>query len=43
LDVDAMKTNIAEAIATEIAPVNEDLYFTWMNPTPPVPPLNDEE
>ena len=43
LDVDAMKTNIAEAIATEIAPVNEDLYFTWMNPVPPPPPLNDEE
>ena len=43
LDVDAMKASIAAAIAVEIAPVNEDLYFTWMNPTPPVPPLNDEE
>ena len=42
LDVDAMKASIAETIATEIAPVNEDLYFTWMNPTP-TPPLNDEE
>ena len=43
LDVDAMKASIAATIAIEIAPVNEDLYFTWMNPTPPVPPLNDEE
>ena len=43
LDVDAMKASIAATIAVEIAPVNEDLYFTWMNPTPPVPPLNDEE
>jgi len=40
LDVDAMKASIAATIATEIAPVNEDLYFTWMNqlPVPPVPP-----
>jgi len=43
LDVPAMQASIVAAIATEIAPVNEDLYFTWMNPTPPAPPLNDEE
>ena len=34
LDVDAMKASIAATIAAEIAPVNEDLYFTWQNPTP---------
>jgi len=43
LDVDAMKASIAATIAIEIAPVNEDLYFTWMNPPPPATPLNDEE
>ena len=32
IDVDAMKASIATAIAFEIAPVNEDLYFTWQNP-----------
>ena len=41
LDVDAMKASIAATIAVEIAPVNEDLYFTWMNPVPPVPPVED--
>jgi len=43
LKVDEMKASIAAIIAVEIAPVNEDLYFTWMNPTPPVPPVNDED
>jgi len=37
LDVPAMQSSIAATIATEIAPVNEDLYFTWMNPTPTPP------
>ena len=41
LDVPAMQASIAAVIAIEIAPVNEDLYFTWMNP--PVPPVNDED
>ena len=42
LDVPAMKASIATIIAAEIAPVNEDLYFTWMNPpVPPVPPAED--
>ena len=42
LDVPAMKASIATIIAAEIAPVNEDLYFTWMNPpVPPVPPVED--
>ena len=42
LDVPAMQAGIAATIATEIAPVNEDLYFTWMNPpVPPVPPVED--
>jgi hypothetical protein len=42
LDVDAMKANIAATIAVEIAPVNEDLYFTWVNPAPPVPPVDED-
>ena len=43
LDVSAMQASIAATIATEIAPVNEDLYFTWQNPTPPVPTVEEEE
>ena len=43
LDVPAMQTSIAATIALEITPVNEDLYFTWQNPTPPVPPVEEEE
>ena len=35
LDVSAMQASIAATIAIEIAPVNEDLYFTWQNTTPP--------
>ena len=42
LDVPAMQASIAATIATEIAPVNEDLYFTWMNPVPPVPPVDED-
>ena len=41
LDVPLMQASIAAVIAKEITPVNEDLYFTWMNPTPPVPPVED--
>ena len=43
LDVAAMQSSIAATIALEIAPVNEDLYFTWQNPVPPVPPVEEEE
>ena len=43
LNVAAMQAGIASAIAVEIAPVNEDLYFTWQNPVPPVPPVEEEE
>jgi len=43
LDVDAMKASIAATIAVEIAPVNEDLYFTWMNPVLPVPPTKKKK
>ena len=43
LDVLAMQASIAATIAAEIAPVNEDLYFTWQNPVPPVPPIEEEE
>ena len=35
LDVAAMQASIAATIQSEITPVNEDLYFTWQNPTPP--------
>ena len=42
LDVAAMQASIAATIALEIAPVNEDLYFTWQNPPiPPVPPVEE--
>jgi len=34
LDVPAMQASIAAVITKEITPVNEDLYFTWQNPTP---------
>ena len=43
LDVPAMQASIAATIQSEITPVNEDLYFTWQNPTPPVPPVDEEE
>ena len=43
LDVPVMQASIAATIAAEIAPVNEDLYFTWQNPVPPVPPVEEEE
>ena len=37
LDTAAMAASIAAQIQKEITPINEDLYFTWMNPpTPPV-------
>ena len=42
LDVPAMQASIAANIESQIAPVNEDLYFTWQNPTP-VPPVEKEE
>tara|TARA_R110000744_G_scaffold345340_2_gene450777 strand:+ start:1762 stop:2121 length:360 start_codon:yes stop_codon:yes gene_type:complete len=35
LDVPAMQASIAANIQSQITPVNEDLYFTWMMPTPP--------
>ena len=41
LDVPAMQASIAATIAKEITPVNEDLYFTWMNPAPTPPPVED--
>ena len=41
LDVPAMQANIAAVITKEITPVNEDLYFTWMNPAPTPPPVED--
>ena len=43
LDVPAMQASIAATIQSEITPVNEDLYFTWQNPVPPVPPVVEDE
>ena len=44
LDVDQMQASIAANIQSQITPVNEDLYFTWQQPTPhPVPPSPSEE
>ena len=43
LDVPAMQASIAASIESQIAPVNEDLYFTWQNPVPPVPPVEEEK
>ena len=37
LDVPAMSASIATQIQKEITPINEDLYFTWMNPV--IPPV----
>ena len=42
LDVDQMQASIAADIESQIIPVNEDLYFTWQNPVPPVPPVEEE-
>ena len=41
LDVPAMQASIATQIQKEITPVNEDLYFTWQNLTPPPPPIEE--
>jgi len=41
LDTAAMAANIAAQIQKQITPINEDLYFTWMNPPiPPIPPVD---
>jgi len=41
LDTAAMAAGIAAQIQKEITPINEDLYFTWMNPPiPPIPPVD---
>ena len=42
LDVPSMAASIKAQIAKQITPVNEDLYFTWQNPTPPAPPVEEE-
>ena len=43
LDVPAMQASIVASIESQIVPVNEDLYFTWQNIQPPVPPVEEEE
>ena len=44
LDVPAMQASIAANIQSQITPVNEDLYFTWMIPTPvPTSDVEEEE
>ena len=40
LDTAAMRDGIGKKIALEKNPVDEDLYFTWNNPTP-VPPVEE--
>ena len=41
LDTAAMAASIAAQIQKEITPINEDLYFTWMNPPiTPIPPVD---
>ncbi len=42
LDVPAMQAVIETSIAKQIAPVNEDLYFTWQNPAPPAEEEEEE-
>ena len=41
LDVASMQASIAENIQSQKTPVNEDLYFTWQNPAPPIPPVEE--
>jgi hypothetical protein len=44
LDVSAMQADIASNLQSQVTPVNEDLYFTWMNPAPvPTPDVEEEE
>jgi len=40
LDTAVMRDGIGNQIALEKNPVDEDLYFTWNNPTP-VPPVEE--
>jgi len=35
LDVPSMQASLEANINLQITPINEDLYFTWQNPTPP--------
>mgnify|MGYP003113117259 CR=1 FL=1 len=43
-DVANMQSIISEQLEAEVNPVDEDLYFTWMNPMPaPTPDIEDEE
>ena len=42
LDMGSIRASIVSQIQKEITPVNEDLYFTWDNPSmPPVPPVEE--
>jgi hypothetical protein len=41
LDTATMAASITAQIQKQITPINEDLYFTWMNPPiPPIPPVD---
>ena len=42
LDVASMQASIAANIQSQVTPVDEDLYFTWMMPTP-APIVEEEE
>jgi hypothetical protein len=35
LDVPSMQASLEANINLQITPIDEDLYFTWQNPTPP--------
>tara|TARA_R110001632_G_scaffold179769_1_gene299717 strand:- start:2528 stop:2902 length:375 start_codon:yes stop_codon:yes gene_type:complete len=43
LDVPSMQTAIDANIKSQITPVNKDLYFTWQQPTPEEPPVEEEK
>ena len=43
LDVASMQNTIAQSIQSQLTPVNEDLYFTWMTPTPEPTPNVEKE
>lgn len=43
VDVANMQSTISKQLEAEVNPVDEDLYFTWMNPTPSPPPSNESE
>ena len=41
LDVSSMSIQIEQQIEKQIQPTDENLYFTWQNPPPPTPPVEE--